>query len=495
MRRLDSLLVTCLLLDLAGCSRRPASTRDSGTDVTDAAGDTDGTATVDVAVDLPFGDGSTRDGSFDVPFDVPLDAPINGSITGSDVVVVASGNVVVSGTLNGTVDLGAGALTSSGAGDLVLAAFNSAGGVLWSRRWGDAASQGGGALASDASGNLFLATSFAGRIDLGGGELASAGSTDICLAKLDAQGRHQWSARFGDAALQWATGAAVDSTGRFVASGYSQTPFEFGNASPDAGTGGATITSSIVSLDSGGNRLWSKTWPAAQIASIAVDAADNVLVAGSFTNSVDFGGGPLAPTGTTNVFIVSLAANGNHRWSRRFGNGGSAAALAVATDGAGNVLVTGFFDDTVDFGGGPLVSVRVPGRTVVSNDVFVAKLEGSAGAHVWSRRFGDGEEDQGSNSIAADSAGDVFVAGNFRGTIDFGLGALSAAMGETFVVKLDARGAPLWHRQLVGSGGQIGVAPPAGLLVTGAFPVSGPFPSARATLAGGSNVFLVEYPP
>ena len=40
----------------------------------------------------------------------------------------------------------------------------------------------------------------------------------------------------------------------------------------------------------------------------------------------------------------------------------------VASDAAGNVLVTGFFEGTVDFGGGPLMSAG-------SSDVFVVKLE------------------------------------------------------------------------------------------------------------------------
>jgi hypothetical protein len=476
-----------LLLVLAatnGCSKRAVGVRDASADAADGAAAADGASVIDVALDVlrdaPAGDESA--------------AP--GSIRGADVVVAAaSGNIVVVGTLDGTVDLGAGALTSAGGGDLLLAGFNPARGLLWSRRWGDASAQGGGALAADPAGNLFLATSFAGQMDLGGGPLASAGSTDICLAKLDSEGRHQWSRRFGNVSLQWATGAAVDSTGRFVAAGYSQTPFDFGNDSPDPGAGSATTISSIVSLDPSGTRLWSKMWPGAQIVSIAVDTGDNVLVSGSFTNSVDFGGGLLTSTGRTNVFVVSLTGNGEHRWSKRFGDLGSAAALAVAADGQRNLLVTGFFDDTVDFGGGPLVSIRVPGRTVVSRDVFIAKLDGSTGNHIWSRRFGDGEGDQSGNAVAADGAGSVFVTGGLEGSIDFGTGALSATAGETFVAKLDPGGAAVWSRKLAGQGGRIDVAPPGDLLVTGGFPASGTFPSASATLAGGASVFLVAYPP
>ncbi len=444
--------------------------------------------------DAPSGSGGGDDG--------PRDAAPGGGggasgwIRASDVAVASSGTVVIVGMLDGTVDLGTGPLRSAGVGDLVMAAFNGAGSTLWSQRWGDATSQGEGAVAVDRSGNVFVATSFAGQLDLGGGALASAGSTDICLAKLDADGRHQWSQRFGNASLQWATGAAVDSTGRFVAAAHSMTPFDFGNASPDGGVGTASVTSSVVVLDSSGNRVWSKMWPGAQVVSLAVDSADNVIVAGAFANVVDFGGGALTSAGRTDAFVVVLAANGDHRWSKRYGDVGSAAALAVAADAQRNVLVTGFFDDTVDFGGGPLVSLPSPTRTVVSRDVFVAKLEAAAGAHVWSRKFGDAEGDQAGNSIAVDGAGNVFVSGDFSSTIDFGKGPLtSGTLADTFSARLDAGGTGVWSRHLPARSGQIAIAPAGNLLVTGGFPAGGAFPSATATLVGGSNVFLVQYPP
>ena len=43
-------------------------------------------------------------------------------------------------------------------------------------------------------------------------------------------------------------------------------------------------------------------------------------------------------------------------WSKRFGITGEQFGNAVATDGANNVFVTGTFSGTVDFGGGVLTS-------------------------------------------------------------------------------------------------------------------------------------------
>ena len=67
----------------------------------------------------------------------------------------------------------------------------------WSERHGDAADQNGASLAADPAGNVYVAGYFQGEIDLGGGPLTSAGSTDVFLAKFSADGTHMWSKRFG----------------------------------------------------------------------------------------------------------------------------------------------------------------------------------------------------------------------------------------------------------------------------------------------------------
>ena len=117
-----------------------------------------------------------------------------------------------------------------------------------------------------------------------------------------------------------------------------------------------------------------------------------------------------------------------HLWSQRFGqrlgDTGVDAGQGIAVDGADNILVTGLFQGTVDFGGGPLTSAGV-------SDIFVAKYD-AAGAHLWSQRFGDTGFDQG-NAIAVDGADDVLVTGYFGGTVDFGGGPLtSAGRGDIF---------------------------------------------------------------
>ena len=92
------------------------------------------------------------------------------------------------------------------------------------------------------------------------------------------------------------------------------------------------------------------------------------------------------------------------------------------------MLVTGFFEATVDFGGGGLTSAGL-------GDIFVAKYD-AAGNHLWSKRFGGPSGGYG-YSVTVDSANHVFVTGGFVGTVDFGGGGLtSAGQSDIFVAKL-----------------------------------------------------------
>src|SRR5262249_10507671 len=86
-----------------------------------------------------------------------------------------------------------------------------------------------------------------------------------------------------------------------------------------------------------------------------------------------------------------------------------------------------------------------------SRDVFVQKLS-SAGTLVWAEPVGGTDIDQG-NSVAADSAGNVYVTGTFSTTVDFdpGTGVANLSAGgfeDAFLLKLGPSGQYVWARDL-----------------------------------------------
>jgi hypothetical protein len=100
---------------------------------------------------------------------------------------------------------------------------------------------------------------------------------------------------------------------------------------------------------------------------ITVNAAGDVILAGEFSGTVDFGGGSLVGSGNNDVFVAWFDQGGAYRWSKGFAGTQLQQVHGVATDSADHVLFAGRFFNTIDFGGGPLVSAGF-------YDVFAVKL-------------------------------------------------------------------------------------------------------------------------
>jgi len=103
--------------------------------------------------------------------------------TGCGVAVDGSGNVFVTGYFIGTNMFGTTNLISSGAEDVFVAKYDSAGTLLWARKAGGSAYDEGRAIAVDAAGNAFVAGLFQGTASFGATNLSSSGQSDIFLAK------------------------------------------------------------------------------------------------------------------------------------------------------------------------------------------------------------------------------------------------------------------------------------------------------------------------
>lgn len=215
----------------------------------------------------------------------------------------------------------------------------------------------------------------------------------------------------------------------------------------------AALAARVHALEVAVFRSWSRSFGSAEPfedpGAAALDAVGNFIVVGSFEGTVDFGGGPLTSVGGDDAYVVKYAASdGRHLWSRRFGGSDFDNALTVAVDRDGDVLVGGYFHGVADFGGAPLMSA---GKA----DIFVAKYSGEDGAHVWSRRFGD-TDDEVAATIGADGFGNVLVAGAFLVRTDLGGSLLIAAGGADLLAAKysGADGAHVWSRRAGGPGNE-----------------------------------------
>jgi len=217
---------------------------------------------------------------------------------------------------------------------------------------------------------------------------------------------------------------------------------------------------------SGGEPIWTLPFGAR----VAVDGEDNVYVAGENADGNAFvtklnGAGTvmystelsagatvdsLAVDGSQNVAVsgsglgtVSLNADGNIVWQRSFFG-------QLAFDSQSHLWLAGSLTGALDLGTMVLTSEG-------GSDVLLLQLA-SDGTALLARSFGDAGSEQRAESIAVDEAGNVYLAGTFDGSVDFGVGPLTLRPGECssdawcltngFVAKLDSAGRAAWSQAL-----------------------------------------------
>jgi len=142
-------------------------------------------------------------------------------------------------------------------------------------------------------------------------------------------------------------------------------------------------------------------------------------------------------------------------WAFPLGAGSNDVGYDIDTDAQGNVYVAGCFSGTVDFDPGPGTTTATSNNNYA--DIFVAKYS-PARELIWVRTFGGTSEDL-ARSIDVDSAGNVFVTGEYRYTVDFdpghGTANLTTVSGsgvypDTFILRLTAEGNYVWAKSVGG---------------------------------------------
>jgi hypothetical protein len=281
----------------------------------------------------------------------------------------AGGNVIVAGTFYGRVDVGGTTLARvNDSADMFVAKYTPSGALVWANRYGDGSTDNAYGIAVDNAGNIFLTGTFMGSVDFGGGALTSLGaSSDVVLAKYSPAGQYVWSKRFGDTGQDVGYAVATDPFGNVAITGYFQGNVNFGGGVVSSR---GSLDTFVAKYSASGAHLFSfglGGTNADEGFDIAMDAGGNVIVVGTFQGTTDFGMGPMTSAGAWDIVVAKYSAGGTPLWSQRFGGSGDDLGYSVAIDALGNATLTGYFQSSVDFGGGPVNSTGY-------NDVFVLNL-------------------------------------------------------------------------------------------------------------------------
>ncbi|MCP4712252.1 MAG: hypothetical protein GY869_26820, partial [Planctomycetes bacterium] len=151
---------------------------------------------------------------------------------------------------------------------------------------------------------------------------------------------------------------------------------------------------------------------------ITIDNAGNALVTGIFEGTVDFNPDTIdshTAVGSHDIFITKLNQSGVYEWTKTFGGTFGDFGQGVAVDSDNNIFLTGSFFDTVDFD--PSIDGIYERSSNGANDIFLTKLD-SEGNHLWTMTFGAEGYDQ-ANAVAVDSSNNIIITGDFTGAMDF----------------------------------------------------------------------------
>ncbi|WPB72982.1 kelch repeat-containing protein [Archangium violaceum] len=405
--------------------------------------------------------------------------------------VDGEGNTLTLSEFSGTTTLGGTVFTGDN-DDMLLVKVDARGEPVWAQllditvRPSMYSSKEG--IAVDAMGAVVVASAFAGPLSIDGMSLEDD-SLKTFVAKFAPNGSLLWFQSFGEPGEgKWLYPGAVatDADGNVILLAM----YERGGifvAKLEAGTGATLWSRSIRGSDS---LLFAN--------GLDVDEAGDVLLAANFYGTLDIDGTVLTSSMTgRDAFVTKLeGSTGRALWSRNMGRVGGEGSgptylrvagagavfvlkehrgetklsklsaggeelwsrtivsawlglLHLTADAAGNALVTGTFSGTIDLGGGI--------RRSTGSAAFVAWYDPEGRYlkdHVFPSLHGevDGAPLGSSWGIGAgvDPEGNLLLGGGFNGTVDFGLGRVSACASTTFVVKIDPTPAtPIYFKPII----------------------------------------------
>ena len=381
------------------------------------------------------------------------------------ITVDAAGNVYTIGSFRSIATFGSVTLiTPSTHRGLFVVKQNSSGTVLWATQFsspwtlpnGDFMATG---ITVDSQGNVYTTgrfisnTAVFGDITLNHISEGFNSPHDTFVVKQDTSGQVLWAKNFG--AVEETNDTDVYVRSYKITTDFSDNLYitgHFGNTAnfDNIALTGASYTGSafLTKMSPSGNVVWAKRFGEAGNAfvatgyDVATDTAGNVYVTGNFAGEMNVGTATLTSYYNTdyemylgNAFVLKTDSSGEGLWGEVFSTEelSGATGVSISTDASGNMYVTGHFDGTIDVGGIALIGAG-------QGDVFVSKIN-SSGIVEWADRFGSIDNDT-ANSITVDAAGNMYVAGMFKGTVAFGNTTLtgSGTLGEIFLMRISPDG-------------------------------------------------------
>ncbi|WP_437793969.1 hypothetical protein [Sorangium sp. So ce693] len=360
-------------------------------------------------------------------------------------------NVVLAGRTRGAADFGAGATPLVGSADIFVATYANDGALRWARRFGGGSEVMATGVAVDGNDGIAVIGHYANG-PLQAGDLVleelerddpRTSSSDIFVLALDRDGAPRWMRRLGGGDFDYGGRVAVGPGNDVVVAAQAGGRLTLARFTAD---GTARFATDVGKLSG------SITYA---ISGMAVDLRGDILVAGTFSDDADLGGGSTTGLRGAQAWVAKYSGeDGVHLWSRHFGAPEDSSeisgdvAKAMIVDEHGDVLIAGQFARGADLGEGRID--RIWGN-------FLMKLAGEDGATRWVNAF-PGAQYYGSTSLSFAPDGRVALIISLAPPFDrFDLGGGSVDTRGTYIATYEpGTGAFVAQRRIVELGTDIG---------------------------------------
>jgi hypothetical protein len=223
--------------------------------------------------------------------------------------------------------------------------------------------------------------------------------------------------RYGDVEDQQVRDVAVDAAGNVYVVGSFRGELEFG--CQKMWNAGAIQAGYLAKFDSSGKcvdaLLFNSSTDVACTA-VTVDTNGNIAVAGTFTGTFNIPGGAQLSAMSQDAFVASYGSNFLRRWDKQIGGAGDEIVNRIAVDQDGNVFAVGAYTG----------SFTVPGYSFPNSGArngFLVRFDDATSGTPKARQFASPADGDDAFGVAVGPNGNVAVVGTFTGPLDFGDGS------------------------------------------------------------------------
>ncbi len=251
----------------------------------------------------------------------------------------------------------------------------------------------------------------------------------------------------------------------------------------------------LLKYTKNGNLIWAKQaggTDSDEAYKITSDAKGNIYLTGYFSGVADFSGTKLNSKGDRDFFVAKYNLNGVLDWVKQGGGISEDYGTAINVDNLGNVIVTGIFKGAMTVKTTKYVSKG-------DKDIFIIKYNPD-GEIVWSVTGGGNMADE-STAIATNKNNDIYVCGDFEGSVEFNKKLIvSAGKKDVFLAKYNKDGIISWLKREGSASGDdhasaIALDNTGNIFLTGYFSGLSTFGNTNLTSMGSDDIFLVKYSP